>query len=214
MMRLWNSGKNGVVAVAGALALSLAMGCETPGGSVGQGNTSAAPERSAANLRQQGERDPFRVGDMLRVEFLGTPQKIEPADEQIKEDGTISLFWIGAVPAAGKTARELEAAIQEKYVPKYFVRLKVQVNAANRYYYVGGEVKSPNRQLYLGGGVTVLKAIQSAGDFTDFADKKNVRIIRADGRIDMVNCVKARSHPELDLPVYPGDTIHVDRRFL
>ena len=56
------------------------------------------------------------------------------------------------------------------------------------------------------------KALQSAGDFTDFEKKKKVRLKRPDGTSAIVNCVKARENPKLDLPVYPGDTIFVPRR--
>jgi len=80
----------------------------------------------------------------------------------------------------------------------------------SQFFYVGGEVKVPQRQLYTG-PITVLKAIQSCGDFTDFANKKQVSLVRNDGRTLTVNCVKAIKNPTLDLPVYPGDKIHVPR---
>ena len=58
----------------------------------------------------------------------------------------------------------------------------------------------------------MLKAIASAGGFTDFANKKKVKLTRVDGRTQTVNCVKALDNPSLDLEVYPGDKIHVPRR--
>ena len=87
----------------------------------------------------------------------------------------------------------------------------VKPEESTRWYYVDGEVKSPNRQIYTS-RITVLKAIASAGGFTDFANKKKVKLTRVDGRTQIVNCVKALDNPSLDLEVYPGDKIHVPRR--
>ena len=53
-------------------------------------------------------------------------------------------------------------------------------------------------------GLRSCKAIASAGGFTDFANKKKVRLTRVDGRTQIVNCVKALENPSLDLEVYPG----------
>ena len=61
--------------------------------------------------------------------------------------------------------------------------------------------------------MTVLKAIATAGDFTDFAKKTKVQVTRADGRKINVNCVKAQRDPKLDVPVFPDDTVFVPRRY-
>ncbi len=119
--------------------------------------------------------------------------------------------YIGPVRAVGKTAGELQTEIHDLYVPKYYVRLTVTVSSPQRVFYVGGEVKQPGRQLYIG-ETTVTKAIQSAGDFTDFANQKKVKLIRHNGEVITVNCVKALKDPTLDPPVYPGDQIQVPRR--
>ena len=79
------------------------------------------------------------------------------------------------------------------------------------WYYVDGEVKQASRQNYIS-RLTVLKAIASAGGFTDFANKKKVKLTRVDGRTQTVNCNKALENPSLDPEIYPGDTVHVPRR--
>jgi polysaccharide export outer membrane protein len=107
----------------------------------------------------------------------------------------------------------LEREIRAAYVPKYFVNMTVTVFMQNAFYFVDGEVKSPNRYPYAG-KTTVLKAIASAGDFTDFAQKKKVRLTRTDGTSLIINCIKALSDPTLDVEVYPNDKIHVPRRIL
>jgi polysaccharide export outer membrane protein len=153
----------------------------------------------------------FHVGDTVTVSFSGTADTILDHVEPIKEDGTITLPYIGAVRAAGLTAGELQNAIHNLYVPQYYVRLTITVSSPQRVFYVGGEVKQPGRQLYIG-ETTVTKAIQSAGDFTDFANRSKVWLTRSNGERIKVNCTKALQNPSLDPAVYPGDQIQVPRR--
>ncbi len=155
--------------------------------------------------------DRFAVGDLVRVIFSGFIETIQPHEERIKDDGTITLPLIGAIKADGKTPGELQKAITDAYVPDYYKRLTVTVSSDRRVYHVGGQVRGPGRQEYLG-TTTVTKAIQSAGDFTDFADRKKVLLTRADGKKYTVNCLKAAKDPALDLPVFPGDKIEVPMR--
>lgn len=153
----------------------------------------------------------FHKGDIVTVDYSGTVTPIPESVQTITEDGSISLPYIGAVRALGKTSGELQNDIHDLYVPKYYVRLTVTVSSPQRVFYVGGEVKQPGRQLYVG-ETTVTKAIQAAGDFTDFANQKKVKLIRHNGEVITVNCVKALQDQTLDPPVYPGDQIQVPRR--
>jgi polysaccharide export outer membrane protein len=154
----------------------------------------------------------FHVGDTVIVTLSGLPEDILPHQEPIKEDGTITMPNIGHVQAAGKTAGELQNEIYNLYVPKLYRHLTVNVNTGDRVYYVTGEVKQPGRQLYLGGQMTVTKAITTAGDFTDFANHKKVWLTRANGQRIKVNCAKIQAGKAEDPPVYPNDQIQVPRR--
>ena len=165
---------------------------------------------SAGGTQPNPEVARFHVGETVSIIFSGTPDQIQPHEEQIKEDGTISLSLVGPVKAVGKTAGELQTEIQNLYVPKYYLRLTVTVKPGDLIYYVRGEVKQPGRQLYVG-KTTVTKAITSAGDFTDFASHK-VKLIRANGQVVKVNVDKALEDPTLDPQIYPGDQVTVDRR--
>ena len=170
---------------------------------------------SAATSGSVPETEVLRVGDSLTITFTDTPVPIPNFDEKIREDGTITLTLNKTFTAAGKSRGDLEKEIRACYVPNYYKYMTVTVKQqeATRWYYVGGEVKVPARQMYAG-RITVLKAIASVGGFTDFANKKKVKLTRMDGRTQIVNCVKALDNPALDLEVYPGDTIHVPRRLL
>lgn len=152
----------------------------------------------------------FRVGDVVTVTFSGIEPPPAPHEERIKEDGSITLAMIGSVIASGKTTGELQKEIQDRYVPKYYLRLVVTVKSPDQVYFVGGEVRAPSSKLWFG-EITVTQAIQSSGDFTDFANKKKVQLIRADGTTIIIDCKKALRDPSVDPKVMPGDKIHVPR---
>jgi polysaccharide export outer membrane protein len=179
------------------------------------GVTTAGPGKpgsgALAVLAENADR--FAKGDLVTVKFSGNSQEILPHEERIKDDGTLTLPLIGAVEAAGKKPGELQKEIHDRYVPDYYKRLTVVVTGEQRVYSVGGQVKLPGRQSYIG-ATTVTKAIQSAGDFTDFAAKRRVKLTRADGTTITVDCKKAASDPSIDLPVFPGDKIDVPMRDL
>lgn len=153
----------------------------------------------------------LRVGDEVLVNFADLVNSIPPVDEQIKNDGTITLIYNKKFQAAGKTVGELQADIRKCYVPDFFVNMTPTVKVQDRFYSVGGEVRTPNRFLWTG-SMTVLQAINTAGGFTDFANKNKVSLTRVSGEQMTINCKKALDHPELDLPVYPGDKLHIRKR--
>ena len=154
----------------------------------------------------------LHIGDVVSVTFTGLPETVEPLDKPIKEDGTITLPDVGRVKAVGKTIGELEDAIHDLYVPKVYLHLNVTVKtSSDRVYYIRGEVRAPGRLIYAG-PITVSKAITSAGDFTDFANRSSVILTRSNGDRFKLNLNKILAGDQPDPPVYPGDQIEVGRR--
>jgi protein involved in polysaccharide export with SLBB domain len=158
----------------------------------------------------------LQVGDIIKIslehpEWRGKP----PFEQRIKEDGTITLPYINKVQAARKTPSQLENEIRNAYLEqKYYKHLSVIVmSTENRFFFVYGFVKLPGRYPYVG-DLTVTRAIATAGGFTEFSKKDSVTISRQDGSTEKVDCEKAEKNPALDLPVFPGDTINVPRRWL
>jgi len=180
-------------------------GADTASGGSTAGTNGAV---TAAAMQSAEEIHP---GDSLTVVFSDTPQVIPPFEERVKDDGTITLLQNQSFKAAGKTRGDLEQEIRTRYVPSYYRNLTVTIKPQDRFFFVGGEVKAAGRQIYLG-RMTVIKAIQSCGDFTDFANKKKVQLVRVDGTRHIINVPKAYIDPALDLEVLPGDKIHVPRR--
>jgi protein involved in polysaccharide export with SLBB domain len=200
----------------GLLTASLLLaGCGSLLGTKPSPQPVANTQLSGDSVAVKSSEDPLRVGDKVKIELTGITALRDadrPNEQAIKEDGTITLTFLGSVQAAGKTAKQLETDIHDQYVPKYYKQLTVAVTPLDRFFYVGGQVNRPNQQLYVG-SVTVSKAIQAAGDFTDFADRKHIQITRVQGKVEFVNFYEILKHPELDMPIYPGDTINVDRRW-
>ena len=157
--------------------------------------------------------DMIHPGDTLQITFADLPYAQPPIVDRVKEDGTITLLQNRTFTAAGKTRGQLEKEIRTVYVPAYFTAMTVTVLPVTQtqFYYVGGEVKAPGQHVYLG-RTTVLQAIQAAGDFTDFADKKRIYLIRPNAQPILINGKKARTDPTLDLQVFPNDRIDVHRR--
>ncbi len=160
--------------------------------------------------------DVLQPGDALTIVYSDTPAPLMPWEGEISPQGTITLLQNETFKVTGLTRSELEKQIRERYVPRFYKQMTVTIKPKQdtRFYYVGGDVRSPGRQVYLS-RITILKAIQSAGDFNDFANKKKVQLTRSGAaKPIIVNCVKALQDPTLDLEIYPGDRIHVPRRIL
>jgi len=153
----------------------------------------------------------LRVGDLITISFADVPPlSMREQQVRIPDSGVITLPYNVRVQAAGKTTGQLENDIREAYVPKYFVNLTAIVRVEDRSYVVDGEVRQPGQKPYLG-EVTVLRAIGTAGGFTEFANKKKVQLRRQNGQKFIINYNKAIDRPELDLPVYPNDHIIVTK---
>lgn len=164
----------GVITASGASPVAAAV---TPAAPASVTTPAAAPVASpvaAAAVTNAGGPEPevLSVGDSLTITFTDTPVVIPMFDQKIKEDGTITLALNQTFTADGKTRGDLEKEIRGRYVPNIFKYMTVSVKQqeSTRWYYVDGEVKAPNRQIY-NSRITLLKAINSAGGFTDFANK-------------------------------------------
>jgi len=174
---------------------------------------SVPPSAAAGSQTNPVGPDTLRAGDRIMVSFSGLPIPMEKHEEQIREDGYVNPPFLGrAVKAAGKSIGQLQEELQKLYVPDYFKSATITVRRQDSYFFVNGEVKTPGQKPYLS-EMTVLKAIAAAGDFTDYAKKTRIQVIRANGHKEkLVSYPKAIKNPKLDLPIFPGDQIIVPKR--
>ena len=156
--------------------------------------------------------DLLEPGNPVTISFSGLSTVPLPFTCRIREDGTITPPYLNKqIKAAGKTIGALEQELEKEYVPKIYRTINVTIKTAERFYFVGGEVRQPSRQPYIG-RITVSQAIQSAGDFTDFADQRKVRVFRSNNKVQIVDCKAALEDPTKDALIYPGDRIVVDSK--
>ena len=151
------------------------------------------------------------AGDKLRIEVYKDAQLSQSV--QIRPDGKITLPLVGDLDATNRTPIELRDTIAtslKEYMTNPVVTVIV-VEATAATAYVMGEVNHPG-SVNLQAPLTVIQALALAGGLKDFADAKNIKILRktptgvqaiAFNYKDAVRSSRA--------PVYlrPGDTIVV-----
>lgn len=216
MMRRF--GQNGMCALVLLLAV-LWGGCQTDSdSSIPQAGTSsantAAGTAAAGNTNSVFSIDRIAVGDVIRVMYEASVP-IAPTEIQVPETGLVTIHMGEQVQVADKMAADVSKEIRDLFTVKkqMYKRLSVNVQVLGRTVSVGGEVRTTGSFAFEG-GMTVLKAINRAGGFTEYADRRKVRITRVNGQQIMVDCKMALKKPDLDVPLYPGDRIEVVRSIL
>jgi protein involved in polysaccharide export with SLBB domain len=200
--------------------LGLSSGCNTVSDLVGRSNTpkssaqtssGTATAATAAGVSDEEASGRLRTGDELSIRIdAGAPTAgAQPSDVIVDDQGYIGLPLVGQIKADGLTTSELAERIQSNYVPRFYVRCTATVLVAQRFFYVGGEVKNPSRFLW-SEDTTLLKAINTAGGFTDYANRGKVQLIRGK-TTETYNCEDLQRHPAKDVPIRPGDTVTVPR---
>lgn len=155
--------------------------------------------------------DEIRVGDTLFISLLDIPEPLENKDFTVRTDGSVNLPYLGSIKAAKKKFGDFERELQKTYIDRNIYRqITVVVRPGLREYSVGGEVKQPGKQSYTG-PITLMRAIVACGDFTEFANRRRIEIIRATGEREVINYYKIRGDSQKDPPICPGDRVHVPR---
>lgn len=119
-------------------------------------------------------------GDILEIVTWKEPDFTR--EVQVRIDGNISFPLIADIEAAGRTTEEVEAEIRKRlleYVTHPVVSVSVK-EARSQRYYVMGEVAQPG-EYPLNKELSVLQAFALAGGFTEWANKKEIVLIRRDG---------------------------------
>jgi polysaccharide export outer membrane protein len=182
------------------------------------GNKSAAKTdpKLAAQTPAPGSEDPsYVIGaeDVLDISVWKEPDVSRMVP--VRPDGKISLPLLNDVQAAGLTPLQLAAQITEK-LKKFLTEPQVTVIVTtinSRRIYITGEVNRGGAYPMLP-NMTVLQALAGAGGFSQFADLKNIYILRTeDGKqiklpFNYRDVVKGH-RAEQNIILKPGDTIVV-----
>ena len=155
------------------------------------------------------------LGDKLRIEVYRDAQLSQSV--QIRPDGKITLPLVGDLEASGRTPIELRDVIArqlKEYMTNPVVTVIV-VETKAPVAYVMGEVYRPGAVSLGDEPLTVLQALALAGGLKDFADSKNIHILRRtdkDGKkTEQTISFNYKDALKGSTPVYlsPGDTLVV-----
>lgn len=133
----------------------------------------------------------------------------------VMPDGKISFPLAGEIRAQGRTVMELKEEITEKLV-KFVSSPEVTViinESRSRRVYLIGKVNRPG-PYPLEPNMTVLQALSTAGGFAEWADQKNILIVRREGaneaqlRFNYKDYVSGKNI-ENNIVLKPNDTIVV-----
>jgi polysaccharide biosynthesis/export protein len=118
--------------------------------------------------------------DLLSIYVWKEPELTR--DVTVTPDGKISFPLIGEIVAQGRTVTDLKKAISDKlqnFVTAPEVTVIVQ-ESRSRVIYTIGKVARPG-PYPLAPDMTVIQALSAAGGFAEWADNKNILIIRREG---------------------------------
>ena len=166
--------------------------------------------------------DKKRLGSNDSVSFRVVEDRDNESQHlRVNDTGELEVPYIGLVPAAGRTCKELAYSVKSLLEREYYYHATViiavdRVSEKSRgKVYVYGNVKGqgpqeiPADEIY-----TVSKAIIRAGGFGDFANKRKVRVTRKDGKnfiVDLKRVIE-EGHSEEDVVLQPDDQIQVPQR--
>jgi polysaccharide export outer membrane protein len=151
--------------------------------------------------------------DVLSIVFWR--DKDMSADVVVRPDGKISLPLLNDVDAAGLTPEQLRAKLTEaasKFVTDPNATVVVK-EIKSRKVFITGNVTKPG-PYPLNGEMTVLQLVAVAGGLLEYADAKNIMVMRTEsGRPQSFkfnyNDVTHQKHLEQNISLKPGDTVVV-----
>jgi polysaccharide export outer membrane protein len=185
---------------------------EAPAKPVGVDAEAAKPAASPQAVSGVDEKT-FVIGpeDQISVDVWGD-QRIGGA-VLVRPDGKISLSLLGDVQAAGRTPAELandiaEALKQKEVLRRPQITVKVLVVNSKKYSINGEVMKTGSFPLVV--ATRVMDALVNAGGFKDFANKKDIVIIRGSERLKFNwNDVVKGKKTEQNIFLQHGDIIIV-----
>ncbi len=173
----------------------------------------------------------LRVGDTVSFQILEDrilEIKVAPTSLVVADSGELDVPYIGRVMAVDKNCKQLGEEIKITLEKEYYQQATVvlSLNVANRLLgrvYIWGQVRSQGAlDVQVNENLTAGKAILRAGGFADFANKRKVRVVRAniDPKVekqsfdlDMTEILE-EGKIEKDIVLQPNDLIIVPSRLI
>jgi len=204
----------GVFAVA-IIVATTASAAQAPQGQAAPASGTPAPATIPVPAPGVVPPEDYLIGpeDVLEVVFWR--EKDLSGQVMVRPDGMVSLPLINDVQAAGLTPEQFRQKLLEaagRYVENPSAAVIIRT-INSRKVYVTGEVGKPG--VYpLGGPMSVMQLLTLAGGFREYADTKNVAIVRMEGgktvryKFNYKDYARGKN-PQQDLVLKPGDTVIV-----
>ncbi len=190
------------------IALMLVLVAASCGGrSTGGRMMEVVDQTQSGDPRSGPDVDVYRLGagDKVKVTVFGHPE--ESGEFVVDNEGMLPYSPIGRLQAQGLTVNEVQEELRIELDRLLIVNPKVSAEVVNyRPFYIYGEVQRGGSYPYVS-GLTVRRAIAIAGGFTRRARQEPIVVLR-EGRDQTVSRIEA----ELDVSVFPGDVIEIERR--
>lgn len=166
----------------------------------------------------------INIGDHLSFRIV--EDEDQPVSLVVNDAGQVEIPYLGKLQAAHRTPKELAFDAKRALESGLYKKATVLISLDRRttespgVIYLSGEVNRqgpldipPNERL------TVSTAILRAGGFSEFANKRKVRVIRKTGKGEKIYVVDVKeildkARGDLDLPVTAGDKILVPARMI
>lgn len=170
------------------------------------------------------------IGDRLSFriqEDLEDPQEpLEPKSLIVADSGEVEVPYIGRVYAENKTCKQIASEIKQLLEKDYYhqatvlISIDLRARTRGRVYLVGPVNRPGFQDLPSDETLTLSRAIMIAGGFTDYADRRNVKITRKgpggeqDKQTFTVNVgeIFDKGKVERDIPLQSGDMITIPER--
>jgi polysaccharide biosynthesis/export protein len=211
-----------------SLMFSLGLCCNLAAEDTNQSVFSQENMRVKESIRSMDSLDNRqKLGPGDKITYRVLEDQDEPKSLLITDSGDLEVPYLGLVHAAGKTCMGLAREVRGMLERDLYFRATVMISAevinktrATGKVYVSGQVRnSGGFDVPAGEALTVSRAILNAGGFSDFSDKRNVRLIRKTGertetRTINVQEVLEKGKLDADLIVQAGDLIVVPERLV
>lgn len=130
---------------------------------------------------------------------------------RVDPNGEVTVPKLGKVAVGGLTVAETEQTLQARF-GKSIVNPLVTVQVLNKEVTVLGEVNSPGKLVLDKDRTTLVQVLGRAGDFSNYADKRYVKVLRQQGskveesRFDLT---RMDTYVQSNTLILPGDVVYV-----
>lgn len=129
----------------------------------------------------------------------------------VNDSGNVDIPFIGKVQVLGLQLAEAHAAI-DSAVSALFSNYHLQVRMGGIRFAALGEVNRPGKQVVMQHQVTILEALALAGDFSNVADRSQVRLVRQNPEGTRIHTINLLNQDIIESPVYfiqPNDVLYI-----